>query len=325
MMDEKRPSLHVPARDIPVPRSVSVEAQALISMGRFAEDITYPPVDDLDAWRAFVARGEELMGPVVARADGFGATVTERDIAGVCVFVISPQGTETTDPRRYLDIHGGGLTGGAGPLCKAMGIIAAQRMQAQTWAVDYRMPPDHPYPTPLDDCVAVYRVMLEECGAENIVVGGESAGGNLAPALVLRAHDEGLPLPTGLVLLTPELDLTESGDSFQTNLGVDATLNGSLMGANLLYAGGHDLEDPYVSPLFGDFTKGFPPTILTVGTCDLFLSNAVRMHRALRSAGIEAHLHIKEAASHSAFFGTAPEDEEIDEEVRTFAQRRWAA
>ncbi len=265
------------------------------------------------------------MGPVVARADGFGATVTERDIAGVCVFVISPQGTETTDPRRYLDIHGGGLTGGAGPLCKAMGIIAAQRMQAQTWAVDYRMPPDHPYPTPLDDCVAVYRVMLEECGAENIVVGGESAGGNLAPALVLRARDEGLPLPTGLVLLTPELDLTESGDSFQTNLGVDATLNGSLMGANLLYAGGHDLEDPYVSPLFGDFTKGFPPTILTAGTRDLFLSNAVRMHRALRSAGIEAHLHIKEAASHSAFFGTAPEDEEIDEEVRTFAQRRWAA
>ena len=102
-------------------------------MGRFAEDITYPPSNDLDAWRAFVARGEELMGPVVARADGFGATVTERDIAGVCVFVIRPQGTEATDPRRYLDIHGGGLTGGAGPLRKAMGIIAAQRMQAKTW------------------------------------------------------------------------------------------------------------------------------------------------------------------------------------------------
>ena len=142
---------------------------------------------------------------------------------------------------------------------------------------------------------------------------------------MLRARDEGLPLPTGLVLLTPELDLTESGDSFQTNLGVDATLNGSLMGANLLYAGGRDLEDPYVSPLFGDFTEGISPTILTAGTRDLFLSNAVRMHRALRTAGIEAYLHIKEAASHSAFFGTAPEDEEIDEEVRIFAQRRWGA
>ena len=205
-----------------------------------------------------------------------------------------------------------------------MGIIAADRMRARTWAVDYRMPPDHPYPTPLDDCIVTYRAMLEEHRPEEIVVGGESAGGNLAAALVLRARDEGLPLPAGLVLLTPEVDLTESGDSFQTNLGVDTTLAGSLMEANLLYAGGHDLEDPYLSPLFGDFTKGFPSTILTAGTRDLFLSNAVRMHRALRRAGVDAQLHIKEAASHSAFFGMAPEDAEIDDEVRAFARRQWA-
>jgi acetyl esterase/lipase len=323
-MDDGRAVLHVPARSLPVPRSVSPEAQAFLAAGRFAEDITLPASDDLDGWRAFVAAGDDAMIPVVAaRAERFAPAVEERDVGGVRVFVITPKGVDQADPRRYLDIHGGGLTGGAGPLCRDMGIIAAERMQATTWAVDYRMPPDHPYPAALDDCVATYRAMLQERGAEQIVIGGESAGGNLAPALVLRARDEGLPLPAGLVLLSPELDLTESGDSFQVNLGVDSLLPGSLMRANRLYAGGHDLEDPLVSPLFGDFSKGFPPTILTSGTRDLFLSNAVRMHRALRRVGIEAQLHVKEAAPHSAFFGTTPEDEEIDEELRAFARARW--
>ena len=76
-----------------------------------------------------------------------------------------------------------------------------------------------------------------------------------------------------------------------------------------LYAGDHDLTDPYLSPLFGDFT-GFPPTFLQAGTRDLFLSNTVRLHRKLRAAGVEAELHVCEAMPHGGFFG-APEDAEI--------------
>src|SRR3546814_1395027 len=83
------------------------------------------------------------------------------------------------------------------------------------------MPPDHPYPAALDDCIAAYRALLEDHAAWEIIVRGSSAGGNLAAALMLRARDEGLPFPAGLVLATPELDLTESGDSFQTNEGID--------------------------------------------------------------------------------------------------------
>ena len=87
-------------------------------------------------------------------------------------------------------------------------------------------------------------------------------------------------------------------------------------------AGGHDLRDPYVSPLFGDFSKGFPPTLLTAGTRDLFLSNAVRMHRALRAAGVPAELHILEAAPHGAFAGW-PEVAELNRDVRAFCEARW--
>ena len=130
-------------------------------------------------------------------------------------------------------------------------------------------------------------------------------------------------MPAAVVLYTPGVDLTGSGDSCQTNLGLDPLLTGSGMPAFLLYAAGHDLASPYVSPLFGDFTKGFPPTILTTGTRDFLLSDTVRMHRALRVAGIPADLHVEEAAGHGGFFGTAPEDHEITAEVRRFVDAHW--
>src|SRR3546814_19850640 len=88
------------------------------------------------------------------------------------------------------------------------------------------MPPDHPYPAALDDCIAAYRALLEDHAAWEIIVRGSSAGGHLAAALMLRARDEGLPFPAGLVLATPELDLTDSGDSFPPTEGNDVVLKG---------------------------------------------------------------------------------------------------
>ncbi len=119
------------------------------------------------------------------------------------------------------------------------------------------------------------------------------------------------------MLLTPEADLTESGDTFATNLGIDSVLTASLAGSIALYADGHDLTDPYLSPLFGDFSAPFPPTLLQSGTRDLFLSNTVRLHRKLRAAGIAAELHVFEAMPHGGFFG-APEDVDLADEIRRF-------
>ena len=107
------------------------------------------------------------------------------------------------------------------------------------WAVDFRMPPDHPYPLPLDDCVAAYRALLQDHQPDEIIVGGSSSGGNLAAAMILRARDEGLALPAAAVLLTPEADLTESGDTFQTNAGVDTMLRAGTP-QRLLYAAQSD-------------------------------------------------------------------------------------
>jgi epsilon-lactone hydrolase len=315
--------LHVPARDVPVPPSVSPEARAALSQPRIVA-APYPELDDLDGWRAIIAEVDQAILDLWSDTSA-EVEVEDTVVEGVPVYVAAPHGPAGGDRRVYLDVHGGALVMGAGAVCRALAAAAAPRIGARLWSIDYRMPPDHPYPAALDDCVAVYRALLEDRRPEEIVVGGVSAGGNLAAALVLRARDEGLPLPAGLVLHTPEVDLTESGDSFRTNLGVDTTLPRSLMPANLLYAGGHDLTDPYISPLFGDFTKGFPPTLLTAGTRDLFLSNTVRMHRALRAAGVPAELHLLEAAPHGGFFRTSPEERELEAEVRRFLDERWAA
>jgi epsilon-lactone hydrolase len=324
-MTELRTTLHMPARDIPIPSSVSAEAQAVLAMPPM-DAVEYPELGDVDGWRAMIAAYDETVAAILGDRVATAAVKTEeRDVGGVRVYDIAPVGTADDDERVYLDIHGGAFIHGAGDSCRSMGIGTATRVDARVWAVDYRMPPDHPFPAALDDCITVYRALLQQRGPEQIVVGGASAGGNLAAALTLRARDEGLPLPAAVVLLTPGVDLTGSGDSCQTNLGLDPLLTNNGMPAFLLYAAGHDLTSPYLSPLFGDFTKGFPPTILTTGTRDLLLSDTVRMHRALRAAGIPADLHVEEAAGHGGFFGTAPEDREILREIRQFVDAHWPA
>jgi acetyl esterase/lipase len=318
-ISETLSSLLVAARSIPVPSSVSPEAQARLAAEKL-ELPAYPSLDDIDGWKAVIAaQNEAVQSMMLARTSGAQVEVEERQVNGVDVFVITPADHDPEDERIYLDIHGGGLIMGGGAVCRTMAIWTASRVGMRVWAPDYRMPPEYPYPSSLDDCVASYLALLKEHSPAEIVVGGASAGGNLAPALILRARDEGHPLPAAAVLLTPEVDLTESGDSFQTNLGIDNVLTESLMSANLLYAGGQDLTDPYLSPLFGDFSKGFPPTLLASGTRDLFLSNTVRMHRALRAADIRAELHIVEAAPHGGF-GGSPEDKALDREVRQFIE-----
>ena len=324
-MSQPPGTIRLPARDIPVPSTVSPEAQAVLANPP-AESFEFPALDDLEAWRVMIAAHDGAIAAMMAgRAAADRVTVEHRDLAHCRVYVITPKGLGDGDDRVYLDIHGGGFIWGGGELCCTMATGTALRMGARVWAVDYRMPPDHPFPAGLDDCLAAYRALLDERPPERVIVGGASAGGNLAVALVLRARDEGLPLPAAAVLMTPGADLTESGDSHQVNLGIDPLIPGSAHPSFLLYAAGQDLRHPLISPLNGDFTKGFPPAILTTGTRDMLLSDTVLLHRALRRAGVPAELHVTEAGGHGGFMGMAPEDREILAEVRRFADAHWSA
>ena len=128
-------------------------------------------------------------------------------------------------------------------------------------------------------------------------------------------------MPAALMLFSPMVDMTESGDSFQTNFGIDHALaEGSLKQRTALYAGGADPTGAYLSPLNGD-VKDFPPTLLVTGTRDLLLSDTVRMHRKLRDAGVDAELHVWEAMAHGGFGGATPEDFQVEAEIRRFIAR----
>jgi monoterpene epsilon-lactone hydrolase len=313
-------ALHV-TRTIPVPTTVSAEAQAMLAFGAaYAGGGTgsEPAPEDHDGWRRHIAMLDNAVNSVMApRAANAAVDVETATIGGVPIFALTPRGAPAgPDAPIYLDIHGGALIMGGGEACRVMATLATASSGLHTWSVDYRMPPDHPYPSALDDCLTVYKALLDQRRPDQIVVGGGSAGGNLAAALMLKARAEGLPMPAGLVLITPEVDLTESGDTFSTNLGIDTVLTQRLTGSINIYANGADLTDPYLSPLFGDLSA-FPPTFLQSGTRDLFLSNTVRMHRALRDAGVNAELHVWEAMPHGGFMG-APEDAQVSAELRRF-------
>lgn len=302
----------------PIPSSASAQTQAMLAVP--AEASAFPPRGDTPAWTDYIRAIDEALFSTLPPLPPT-VVFTERDIDGVRVYVHRPAGV-AEGGRVYLDFHPGGLVLMGGKTCRLLGGRLADRLNIEVWSVDYRMPPQHPFPAGLDDALTAYRRLLVERSPSQIIVGGVSAGGNIAAALILRAKTEALPLPAALYLGTPEVDLTESGDSFAVNAAADNTL-ASLAEVNWLYADGADLADPYLSPLFGDVT-GFPPTLLSTGTRDLYLSNTVRMHRKLRQAGVPAELHVFEAMPHSGPASGSPEELELRRELSTFIDSHLA-
>lgn len=317
------PPLRLAARDIPVPAHLSPEAQAFLHEASQRPRMPIPQDADAAWWRRTATAWNARMVPQI---EAFFVpelfTITERMIGDAICYDIVPRMPDVSPDHAMLDIHGGALVFGAGRFAMIIGALRAMTLKSRVLAVDYRMPPDAPYPAALDDCLSAYRFLLETLKPANIAIGGMSAGGNLAAATVLRARDEGLPLPGALALLTPELDLTESGDSFATNADIDVALPEKLPESIALYAAGHDLAHPYLSPLFGDFSRPWPKTFLQTGTRDLFLSNTVRMHRALCAADHVAELHVWEAMPHAGFGGGSDEDREMFLALRKFLARQ---
>lgn len=315
-------------RKIPMPTHISAEAQMSMKCAQIMPSAK-PALGDVKGWEEHIKEVNINMAPfidLILNDDSLlehGANPMDRvetkEVSGVTVYVARPENISAErDKYAYLIIHGGAMVYGEGLFAQAVALSGMREANCSTYSVDYRVPPHFPYPAALEDTVAVYQALLADYAPENIIISGASGGANIAAAAVLKVRDMGLPMPAAVVLLTPELDLTESGDSFQTNRFIDYVLQDTLMPLNELYAGGHDMKDPYLSPLFGDFTKGYPPTFLQTGTRDLFLSNAVRMHRALLNADIPAELHVGEALPHAFFTGSAPEDKEMSMRTRRF-------
>lgn len=244
-------------------------------------------------------------------------------IGGVKVFTLTPDNIPPENRDKVLiHVHGGCYVLFPGESGTTEGIMMAGFGHYKVISVDYRMPPEAYFPAALNDAVTVYKEQLKNTAAKNIAFFGTSAGGALTLEMVLQARAQGLPVPGAIAPGTPMSDVTKTGDSFYTNEKVDNILvsrDGFCDAATLIYAKGHDLKDPLLSPVYGDM-HGFPPAILTTGTRDLLLSNTVRVHRELRRAGIPAELVVFEGQSHAQyqFDDRVPETKEAFEEIASF-------
>ena len=312
----------VPARTLPVPTTVSPEIQRLIAVP-LSPTWNFHPTSAAQ-WKDMVAKSAAgITAQVPGLLAKFNVKREQMQIAGVRVYLMTPNSLAARNRDRLLvHIHGGGYVQFPGEAGNTEAIMMAGFAHAKVLSIDYRMPPDFPYPAALDDVIAVWRELIKTHDPKKMAIFGTSTGGGMTLAVVLRAKAEHLPLPAATAPGTPWSDLTKTGDSYFANEMVDNVLvgyEGFLSDAAKLYANGHDLKDPFLSPVYGDF-QGFPPTILTSGTRDLFLSNTVRVHRKLREAGVEADLNVYEGQSHAqyVFDADAPETKEVFTEIARF-------
>lgn len=318
----------IPARKLPVPDTVSPQMQTII--GRpIGNRLNFVPATP-DEWKSVVDKAAaEAMAALPKTREALGVSVAQTSIAGVNAFIVTPRVVQSNNQNRVLlHLHGGIRVFGPGESGTREAVLMAGFGGFKVISVDYRMPPDFPFPAALDDAVAVYRELLKTIDAKKIGIFGTSAGGSLTITTLLRAKSENLPMPGAIAPGTPTVDLTKTGDTLFTNEMVDnvlGTQDGFIRATALLYANGRDLKDPLLSPIYGD-VRGFPPAILTSGTRDLYLSNTVRMHRKLRAAGVEAVLQMFEGQSHAQYISdiNAPEVKEYHEEVARFFDRHLA-
>lgn len=333
MNDASRPLTprNVAARILPAPTTVSPQLQRSIS--NFAE---LPQPDPANAprtreqWAAMVAIsaavGEQRMADVMTH---YPVQIADLELGGVTVREIVPPALDPAAANRVLlHFHGGAYVvyGGRSGLSEA--VLMASHARTRVLSVDYRMPPAHPFPAALDDAVAAWTALTETVEPARIGVFGTSAGGGLLLALVLKLKALGRPLPGALGPGTPWTDLAGESDSYRTNAGVDGVLpfyEGTLEACARLYAGDHDLRNPLVSPVHGDFA-GFPPSLLTTGTRDLLLSDTVRVYRAMRAAGVEARLEAYEGLSHAEYTSAflSPESVSVFTDIARWFDR-WLA
>lgn len=206
--------------------------------------------------------------------------------------------TAPTDTA-ILYVHGGGYATGSCTAHRAIVSKFASGANTQALCFDYRLAPEHPFPAALDDAVSAYRWLLSEGFAPaKIAFIGDSAGGGLALAALIAARDQGLPMPACAVAMSPWTDLTNSGDSWETNADVDTLC---WKEAQIVFAGyyarDNDRTNPWISPLFGDL-RGLPPIRLYAGGNELLLSDSTRIAKKATEDGVDARLEVGEGLFH---------------------------
>lgn len=305
--------LFVQAQDAPLPLGAvpSEEAQDFyeVAFGLFMVDLS---CESVGATRL----GLGLLSALVSTPDA--VTIEDFEIEGIPTRWFTPPNAQAERVLYYL--HGGGyIAGSIEGVYESHIARLALHTGLRVLAIDYRLAPENPYPAALEDSLTAYR-WLRDQGEENIIISGDSAGGNLAMSTLVALRDAGDPLPDATVLFSPWVDLANTGTSHMLVAEADPILTtDGLTSAATCYATDIPLDDPRLSPLYADLS-GLPPMLIQVGTYEILLSDSTRLAQAARAAGIDVQLSVWEGQVHDwmVFNDTMPESQAAYEVVRAF-------
>jgi len=220
-------------------------------------------------------------------------------IGGIRAIDIKPKNYKKSN-KVLVYIHGGAYVVLHADMTLASILPLAEASGLRIIAIDYSLAPQAKFNQITDEVIAFYKGLLKEYKPKNIAVYGDSAGGGLAAGSILKMRSLGIEMPAALVLWSPWSDIDKIGETYFTLADNDPSLvyNNFLENAALAYAPKSEFKNPYVSPVYGDFSKGFPPTLIQVGSKEIFLSNAIRMYRAIDNGNVEAKLDVYEGMWH---------------------------
>jgi len=250
-----------------------------------------------------------------------GSRVVFHELNGVEALEISLDKNYQKEDGVILYLHGGGYVAGSPWLYKPLLRPLSKYCDMPVMAVDYRMAPDHVFPAGLDDSIAAYKALLEKgYQSKNIFIMGDSAGGNLTLATILKIKQEGLPNPAGSVSISPWADMSCSGDSVRSNEKSDSYIPGydKIIVAAKMYAGETPLNDPLLSPVFADFS-GMAPMKIIVGDIEVLYDDSRRVAEKASEAGVEVDYKAWRGQSHVfPLFSFLPEAKQALREIRDF-------
>ncbi|MDJ0793231.1 MAG: alpha/beta hydrolase [Woeseiaceae bacterium] len=255
---------------------------------------------------------------------GARVAIQQDKLYGLKVEWYRPQNARSGKILLYL--HGGAFVLGSCDSHRKLVTQIARAGLIDAVLPEYRLAPEHPYPAGLQDCIGVYRALLDYgYNPENIVVAGDSAGGGLTMSLMLELRHTGVPLPGAAVLLSPFLDLTASGESVTTRVEQEPWFNPNDIHTVIKhYCPDEDLENPLLSPVFAN-VAGLPPTLVQVGDDEILLSDSARIAEKMTEVGVDVELQVFPEMWHvfQLFVGKMPESRVAIDKIGEFIENRF--
>lgn len=271
-------------------------------------------------------RGQDLLGDLAEASRKDAIHIKEHPFPDFQGAWVLPQ-----DHRRQgviLYLHGGGYTCGGLDYATGFGAVLADECGVSVFCCAYRLAPEHPFPRAVEDVLTAYEYLISK-GYDRITLCGESAGGGLCYALCLKLKEAGLPMPCGIIAISPWVDLTNSGASYDLNRDNDPTLTKDLLDFYAdLYT--KDRTHPMVSPVLADL-RALPPSLLFAGGDELLLSDAQLLHQKLLAHGCQSRLVVTPGRWHAYVFYQLEEDrkdflainEFLDQHMARADKLRW--